>query len=387
MGSHPPEMAINARMHPKTLFLLATLLVLPNLADASWWWPFGKSYHELPAIEQTERARPVYEAAVEARAKGRNRKAARLFRTVWKDYPGATFTPDALYQHGAIKFEQQDWRRSFDSFSQLLRRHPDFPHFNEVVHYIFQIGLANARGENIRWAYVVPYRAYDRAVLYFENLLNLAPYSDLAPLALMNIALIHQYQDNIPEAIDALDRMINNYPSSLLADDAYLALGHTFADLTDGPLYDQGATREAMSYYEDFLVLFPRHPEVGEGEEGLVAMRNQYAESKLVIGKYYYIHRNWYLASEIFFNEAITIAPDSPAAGEARRYIAQIERFKQAAAEDPSFVPPATTWADRLLFWRSRSTDLTPEAAAEASAEADEEASPASGPEAADLDG
>lgn len=373
-------------MHRKTSFFLTLLLFIPALADAAWWWPFGRNYEELPAAEQTELARPIYEAAVEAREEGRERRAANRFEKVWEDYPGATFTPDALYQYGQIKFEQQKWRDSFNGFQQLLRSHPDFPYFNEVVRYMFEIALANARGENTRWLFIIPFRAYERAVGYFEALLVFAPYSDLAPLALMNIALIHQHLDNTPEGIDALDRMINLYPASLLADDAYLQLGDTFADLTDGPLYDQGATREAMSYYEDFLVLFPYHEDVGQGEAGLTGMRNQYAESKLVIGEYYYIHRNWFLASQIFFNEAITIAPNSEAADKSRRYLARIAEFEAAAAADPDYQPPYTTWWDRIFFWRDRQTDLTAESAAQAAEEADQEASPASGPGAADLE-
>lgn len=359
------------------------------MADAAWWWPFGNNHEELPAAEQTALSRPIYEAAVEARSNDKPGTAARKFKDVWENHPGSIYTPDALYQYGQIKFEQQDWRDSFRAFQQLLSGHPDFPYFNEVTRYMFEIALANAAGENTRWFFVFPYRAYERAVAYFEALLVFAPYSDLAPLALMNVALIHQYLDNTPEAIDALDRMINFYPASLLADNAYLELGDTFADLTDGPLYDQGATREAMSYYEDFLVLFPNHENVGEGEEGLAAMRNQYAASKLVLGKYYYNYRNWFYSPEmceIFFNEAISIAPNSEAAAEAREYLAQIEAYKQAALNNPDFEPPYTSLVDRILFWRDRSGGPAPAAAAEDARETFEEASPASGPDAMDID-
>lgn len=368
-------------MYRSLSILLFAATFLPTFASASWWWPFGTKESELPAAEQTELALPIYEKAVQLRSDGHERSAADKFKRVWKKYAGSAYAGDALYQYGEICFERKKWKDSFQAFSRLLSLYPDYPNFDEVVNYMFRIALANAEGDHVRWAYIIPFRAWERAVGYFEALLIYAPYSDLAPLALMNIALIHQYKGNTPEAIDALDRMINLYPASVLADDAYLELGHTFADLSDGPLYDQGATREAMSYYEDFLVLYPRHEDVGDGEEGLTEMRNQYAASKLVIGKYYYIHRNLFLASKIFFNEAITIAPDSPAAEESRRYLEKIAEFEEAAKNDPNFVPPYTTWIDRVLFWRKRPSDLTPEAAAEATAEANEAQSAATGPD------
>ena len=361
------------------LCLLAACLA-PN-ADAAWWWPFGKTERRLPAAEQTERAEPIFNRAALAQARGDLNRAARLFKKVWEDLPGSDQSAVALFQFGRIFFERKEWKESFSAFQLLLQRHPDFPDFDTVVLYQFKIALAHADGDNIHWLWVIPGRAYERSAAYFEILISNAPYSDLAPLALMNIALIYQHTGDTFRAIDALDRLINLYPSSVLADDAYLELGETYFDLTDGPLYDQGATREAMSYFQDFLVLFPEHPKVGEGEKGLSESMNAYAESKLVIGEFYYRHRNWYRAAEIFFNEAITIAPDSDAAEKARQYLVRIEEFKAAAEADPNFVPPRTTWAERIFFWRTRSTDLRPEDADRASSRANAEASPTSTPE------
>jgi outer membrane protein assembly factor BamD len=123
----------------------------------------------------------------------------------------------------------------------------------------------------------------------------------------------------------------NNYPTSLLATDAYLSLAQTFATLVQGPNYDQGATREAMSYFEDFLILYSNHQDVAIAEQGLAEMEDVYARSKLVIGEYYFKYRRWFQAAEIFFNEAITIAPESDAASSAREYIARIQQIRENA--------------------------------------------------------
>jgi hypothetical protein len=59
-----------------------------------------------------------------------------------------------------------------------------------------------------------------------------------------------------------------------------------------------------------------------------------------VIGQYYFKYRRWYQAAEIFFNEAITTAPDSEAAFTARGYIDQIETIRA------NWKPPETPKAD-----------------------------------------
>lgn len=352
-----------------TFFCLLFITLLPA-ANAAWSWPFSSAPKDDSVAEQTEAAQGLYNRAIKLRANGQLTRAAKRFKTIYKKYPGADFADDATFQYGELTYQKKQWQKSFIAFQTLLIRHPDFENFDQVVDYQFRIALSLADGDGLRFALVFPARAWERSASYFEILLQNAPYSDLAPLALMNIALIHQHLGNTARAVDALDRLINLYPESVLADDAYLELGDTFASLNDGPLYDQGSTREALSYYEDFLVLFPDHSDVAAGEVGLSKMRNAYAESKLVIGEYYYRYRKWYEAAEIFFNEAITLAPESEAALKAREYLDKIEarglkaREAANAPQKENVLRPRTTWVERLLFWRKSSgnapADATP---------------------------
>ncbi|NCG08905.1 MAG: outer membrane protein assembly factor BamD [Verrucomicrobia bacterium] len=174
--------------------------------------------------------------------------------------------------------------------------------------------------------FVLPgFRLYGEAMKQFEYVVANAPYSDYAPLALMNIALIAEREKESEIAIDALDRLINYYPQSTLAADAYYHLAKTFANLVKSYEYDQGSTRQAISYYEDFLALFPENPNVGEVEANLDQMENLLAGSRLELGNFFYLYRNNNTAALTFYNEAITIAPESEAANEARERIKNIE--------------------------------------------------------------
>jgi outer membrane protein assembly factor BamD len=339
-----------------TLFSLVAILSPLNALNFLWWG--DKPIDTSPSV-QTERAQSYYENGLDAQRKGQLRKALRNYKKIYKKYPASAYTAQSLYNTGVIQFERGKWKKSASAFQSVLIYHPDFPLFNEMVEYQFRIAMAQASGKGTKLLFVIPSRAYNRSVSYFELVIQNAPYSDLAPLALMNVALIHQYQNNTAEAIDALDRLINNYPQSLLADDAYLSLAETFATLVQGPNYDQGATREAISYFEDFLILFSQHQDVARAEIGLAGMEDVYARSKLVIGQYYFKHRRWYRASEIFFNEAITIAPDSPAADSARNYLNRIEEIRENyvpekrdpadAKKEKSFIK---RMGDALIFWK-----------------------------------
>ncbi len=322
-------------MRMRSALVLLGLLVVLSPAHG-FLWSRQRPVDTNPA-EQTARARPLFEQAVAAQDAGRTRRALGLYKRITKRYPASAYSAPSLYNTALIEYQRKRWKRSFAAFQTILVQHPEFPKFNELVEYQFRIALAQAEGDGVRFAGLIPYRALNRAVEHFEAVINNAPYSELAPLALMNVALIHQYKGQTAEAIDALDRLINNYPNSLLAEDAYLSLAETFATLVQGPNYDQGATREAISYFEDFLILFSDNLEVARAERGLAEMKDVYARSKFVIGQYYFRHRRWYNAAEIFFNEAITIAPDSPAAADSRAYLARIAALRQ---EQPDAGPP-----------------------------------------------
>jgi len=303
-------------------------LLLQSPAEAIWWL-FGDDRNDASPQVQSEKARPFYDRAVKADKAGKDSRAARLYKKVFKKYPAANTAGDSLFNYALIHFEKHNWKKSFEAFQTVLIRHPEYPRFNEIVEYQFRISLSLAEGDHTRFLFVFPSRALNRSAAYFNVITVNAPYSRLAPLALMNKALIHQYKGEIAQSIDALDRLINNYPTSLLADDAYLALAETFATLVQGPLYDQGATREAMSYFEDFLILYSENEKIAQAEEGLAEMKDVYARSKLVIGQYYFKHRRWYGAAEIFLNEAITTAPNSSAAGEAQALLDRIASIRE----------------------------------------------------------
>jgi outer membrane protein assembly factor BamD len=184
------------------------------------------------------------------------------------------------------------------------------------------------------------FRQRDKAIEYFETILGNAPYSDYAPLALMNIARGHQKLGNTENAIDALDRMINGYGQSLLAPDAYLKLAQTHASLVEGPYYDQASTKEAITYFTDFMLLFPGDSNIGAAEKGLDGMKNMLAESKMKIGDFYFYRRDNFKAARVFYNEAITAYPDSPIAARAKKRLAEVEA-KAAKLEKPAPDPNA----------------------------------------------
>ena len=285
------------------------------------------------ALDQMNKARTAEEEGI-------GRSAIRTYQAIAKKYPNSIYAPEALYRSARIRLARKEYNKSFEDFQQVLGRYPNTRRFNEITGEQYRIASALLDGARGRMLFgLLPgFKQREKSIEYFETILVNAPYSDYAPLSLMNVARGHQKLGNIENAIDALDRMINTYSQTLLAPDAYLKLAQTHASLVDGPYYDQGSTKEAITYFTDFMLLFPSDTGVANAEKGLDGMKTMLAESKMRMADFYFYKRSNFKAARVFYNEAITAYPESKIAQRAKARLAEVEA---KATNQPAPVPAA----------------------------------------------
>jgi outer membrane protein assembly factor BamD len=340
------------RCHRRLLlpaFVLAALtLFLPGrlAADLVWnpatgWNLEGGALSGLSGPDG-EAALKLMNKARAAEERGSNGSAIRAYERVAKKYTSSVYAPEALYRAGMLRLARRQYFKSFDDFQRLIGAYPNTRRFNEVIGEQYRIAGKLIDGAHNRiWGIIPSFTNRTKGIQYFETILVDAPYSDYAPLALMNVARAHQYLHEKEEAIDALDRMVNSYPQSVLAPSAYLKLGELHASVSEGPYYDQASTKEAISYYEDFMILFPSDGGVPTAARGLEQMKIMLAQSKIKIGDFYFYKRDNYTAARVFYNEAITAYPDSTVAVLAKKRLAEVDA---KASGQPSGVKKKRFW-------------------------------------------
>lgn len=317
------------------LTLIALLLLFGSTLNAQLnplgWFGNENEEEEIVSISaaialKESKAVAMLETGKAKLASGSNKSAQRTFKKIVKKYPNAKATAEARFMNGQILMAKGNWAKAFDSFQELLVKHADYKQFDKVISLQFECATALMEGARGRILWLIPgFKQYDVAINQFEQIVRNAPYNDYAPLALMNIAIIAEQEEDPEVAIDSLDRLINYYPQSMLAPDAYYNMAQTYSSLVKGAEYDQGSTRQGISYYEDFLILFPQSNYLAEVEANLGAMENLLASSRLSLGDFYYLYRSNNTAALVFYNDTITIAPDSESARTARLRIADIE--------------------------------------------------------------
>jgi outer membrane protein assembly factor BamD len=289
--------------------------------------------------------------AREAEERGNTGSAIKSYSKVGKKYANSIYAPEALYRSAKLRLSRKEYLKSFEDFQQVITRYPNTKRFNEIIGEQYRIASALLDGaRNRSWGWLPGFRNRDKAIEYYEAILVNAPYSDYAPLSLMNIASGHSRLKHEEEAIDAFDRMINTYPQSPLTPDAYLKIAQTHATLVDGPYYDQASTKEAITYFTDFMLQYPNDTNIGAAEKGLDGMKTMLAESKLKMADFYFYKRDNYTAAKVFYNEAITAYPDSPIAARAKKRLADVEA-KVAGKKPEADAPAAPGEKKKKRFW------------------------------------
>jgi outer membrane protein assembly factor BamD len=278
---------------------------------------------------------------------GRLLKAIHAYTRITKKYGSSIYAAEAYYRIGHLRLDRKQYYKAFEAFQVEIARYPNESRFNELIGEEYRIAsFLLDGGRNHIWGLIPGPRSRERALTYLAAVALNAPYSDYAPLALMALARGEEQLRNTDDAIDALDQMVNTYQQSVLVPSAYLELARAHASLVQGAYYDQAETREAITYYEDFMILFPGDPNIGKAAQGLDAMKKILADSKIKIGDFYFFKRDNYTAARVFYNEAITAYPDSEAANQAKKKLVAVEA--KAAA---TLAPGGSVTKKHFLFF------------------------------------
>jgi len=278
----------------------------------------------------------------------KDEKARKTYRKVVREYPTSLLAPEAHYQIGKIRIEQGHIDKAFESFGLIIAGYPNYSDFDKLIGEMFALAERIAIEKTSSVFGLWDYRDRQKAVDAFEKIVVAAPYSDYAPRALFTIARLYKEKGDELMAIDTYERLISGYPNHPLSADAFIGVADLYRSLVAGAPYDQGATNQAIRYYEEFIALYPEDQRVTEAKGKLAQMQEVLAQSKYNLALFYLDKRGNTKAAVALLNETIQTAPASQSAMKAQEVLEQIasgSRKKESTTEKI---------LDTLTFWKDK---------------------------------
>ena len=305
-----------------SVFLFAFLMPVEGPAALIWRKGEGWTWEHEGVATGTNPAEQL-KIAQDLHAKKKYRSAIDAYRRVSRRWPLSSSAQDARLGEaeclGAIGYHY----KAFQQYQELIKKHPNTPHFDTVLQRQFEIGNLFLAGERqkawgIRW---LP--SLDRAVEVYEQVVKNGPYSPVAPEAQFRIGLAYEKQRDYLAAVHAYEKLLERYPKLPLAEAAQFQIGWEYKKESARAEYDQNSANQAIAAFTDFLLRYPRSDKVALAEQYMIRLKGEQSRGLFHIGQFYEKNRH-YKSALIYYNDVIEKNPESNWATQAKDKVARL---------------------------------------------------------------
>ncbi|MBX9742677.1 MAG: outer membrane protein assembly factor BamD [Chthoniobacterales bacterium] len=293
----------------------------------------------MAATREEASTREEFAQATQLAASGETEKAVALYQGFVRAHPFSSKAEEAQFQLARLLQQEGKDTASFKAYTNLLKKYPETPHFEEAV--AEQITIANAylRGKRVKLCGIPAFSVVERAQEMYENILMMAPYSKYAALTQFNLGLSLERQGKNMEAIAAYQKLIDKYPTSSICDNALYQIGYAYMSLgMIGKSQDLSALKEAQHSFDDYLIQYPNSDKSLQASDNIAAMQHREALDTLRIARFYDFSKN-YRASSVYYNEVIRQFPQSKDAAISKARLAEIKNEVGEEALRPGALP------------------------------------------------
>jgi outer membrane protein assembly factor BamD len=326
-------------LHKKLLATLLSVVVfaflMPTESPAPLIWTKGEGWTWQHG-NVTVGTNPADQLKIgqQLEAKKQYRNAIGAYRRVIARWPLASSVPDARMGlaecYAAIGYHY----KAFQTYQELIKKHPNTPHFDEVLQQQFEIGNLFLVGERqktwgIRW-----FPSTERTVEVYEQVVKNGPYSAVAPEAQFRIGLTYEKERDYLAAVHAFEKLMERYPKLPLAEAAQFQIGLEYKKEAQRAEYDQNAANQAIAAFTDFMFRYPNSDKAPVAEQYRTALKVEQAKGMFRIGEFYE-KNHYYKSAIIYYNDVIENNPDSGWATQAKQKVAKLSPLTTETTATP----------------------------------------------------
>lgn len=330
------------RRNFRAVLLLAAVFALPQLCPAPLIYKAGEGWVYEPygstGSWQKTRAKDQLEVAEQAFEKKDYDLALKAGRYTVKKWPLSDYAPKAQFLVGRSLEEQKKDEDAFKAYQTLLEKYPKVENYQEVLKRQFEIANRYLGGQWFKlWGVIPFFPSMEKTSKMYEKVIKNGPYSEVAPLAQMNIGTAEEKRKEFPDAVKAYEKAADKYHDQKgIAADALFKAGQTHLKQASTAEYDQGVAAKAIAAFTDFISLYPEDKRVADARKNIDNLRSEQARGAMKIAQFYEKKRQW-SGALVYYNEVLIKDPDSSMAADAKH---RIEFLKSLPGVGPA---PAKT--------------------------------------------
>lgn len=216
---------------------------------------------------------------------------------------------------------------AYDAYRRLLRRYPATPRYPFVVERIFLLGrlYAEGRATATSWLFGIDMSDRTLGIEILEEFQKSRERHPLADDALHAIAEARVAQGEYGLAIDAWQKLMDEYPRSEWAETAEFRIGTTFALMSDGTDYDKRPLLTALLRLRRYVERHPTGNHVAEAREAIARLEEDLAAHHVEVARFY-LRRDQRYSAVRYLDEVLREYPRTEAAREAARLKGSLPR-------------------------------------------------------------
>ena len=305
------------------LFAWLALVLIPD-CPAALVWRKGEGWSwEGSTVTVAKTPREQLELGRQYQSKKDYSNAIACYRRLVKRWPTSSAAQDARFGWAECLSARGYHYKAFKTYQELIDKHPNTEHFDEVLERQFEIGNLFLTGERDKAWGIRLFPAIDKAVEIFQQVVKNGPYSPTAAEAQFRIGLAYEKQKMYIDAVHAYEGVLDRYAKHPMAEAAQFQIGYAYKQESARAEYDKNAANQSIAAFSDFLIKYPRSDKAEIARQNQTDLKQEQSRGLFSIGQFYE-KRKKYDAALIYYNEVLEQNPQSSWAESAKEKIATL---------------------------------------------------------------
>ena len=291
--------------------LALTIFVMPEAGFSYYIWSPESGKFVSSESQSQDYADELFQQAASYQKQNKVDRAIEEFQNLLRKYPTAPNASEAQYQIGLIFEERKDYDKAVEAYKKVTENYPQSERADAVTERLFKIGNLYMTGEKAKIAGLSIKSGLPKAVDIFEHIVKTAPYNTYGDQAQFNAGLTYKKMGQHQNAIDAFQKIIDQYPNSVLLDDARYQIAESSFEYSKYATRDEKAIDQAIQKISDFLAHYPESSVTDKINALKQEISNRDAEKNYEIGLYYEKEKQLESAA-LYFEDVALRHPNTP---------------------------------------------------------------------------